>query len=158
MNILLKIAIGLGFLGVAACTETAVTSPTQEQGIVLKIAESKKEDSVAVNEPRATSQLRSVRATALPKRSLILLGMERENVRLLLGAPQMARHEPPAEVWQYRGRDCVLNVFFYKGKNAQTTAQVEHVEMMPLTEDAQVAAGDNCIDSMVMRRAQAAIR
>jgi hypothetical protein len=30
-----------------------------------------------------------------------------------LGEPDFTRHDPPAEIWQYRGTSCVLDVFLY---------------------------------------------
>jgi hypothetical protein len=30
-----------------------------------------------------------------------------------LGAPDFTRADPPAEIWQYRGSSCVLDVFLY---------------------------------------------
>jgi hypothetical protein len=30
-----------------------------------------------------------------------------------LGKPDFTRHDPPAEIWQYRGSTCVLDVFLY---------------------------------------------
>ena len=30
-----------------------------------------------------------------------------------LGEPDFTRHDPPAEIWQYRGATCVLDVFLY---------------------------------------------
>jgi hypothetical protein len=30
-----------------------------------------------------------------------------------LGAPDFTRQDPPAEIWQYRGSSCVLDVFLY---------------------------------------------
>ena len=31
----------------------------------------------------------------------------------MLGEPDLRRPEPPAELWQYRSADCVLDVFLY---------------------------------------------
>lgn len=38
-------------------------------------------------------------------------------VRALLGVPDLQRREPPAEVWQYTGEDCVLDITFYPAKD-----------------------------------------
>ena len=46
-----------------------------------------------------------------------LIGLSAEQVEALLGAPDFRRAEPPAELWQYRGADCVLDVFLYDGAN-----------------------------------------
>ena len=44
-----------------------------------------------------------------------LTGLSAEQVEALLGAPDFRRAEPPAELWQYRGVDCVLDIFLYDG-------------------------------------------
>lgn len=38
-------------------------------------------------------------------------------VRALLGAPDLQRREPPAEVWQYAGEACVLDITFYPARD-----------------------------------------
>lgn len=43
----------------------------------------------------------------------ILTGMDPAQLIALLGAPDLRRREPPAELWQYRNADCVLDVFLY---------------------------------------------
>jgi hypothetical protein len=40
------------------------------------------------------------------------------DVEALVGNPDFRRAEPPAELWQYRTADCVVDLFFYgKGKD-----------------------------------------
>lgn len=36
-----------------------------------------------------------------------------------LGEPDFTRHDPPAEIWQYRGSTCVLDVFLYPEDDGQ---------------------------------------
>ena len=43
-----------------------------------------------------------------------LLGLDRLQVAKLLGNPSLLRQEPPAEVWLYKGRLCVLHLFLYQ--------------------------------------------
>lgn len=43
----------------------------------------------------------------------MLVGLDRQQIELLLGAPAAVREQPPATVWSYRAKDCALNVFFY---------------------------------------------
>ncbi|MFA7430507.1 MAG: hypothetical protein WCZ23_10155 [Rhodospirillaceae bacterium] len=38
-------------------------------------------------------------------------------VQDLLGVPDLRRREPPAEVWQYAGDSCVLDITFYAAKD-----------------------------------------
>ena len=42
-----------------------------------------------------------------------LRGLKAAEIVSLLGEPAFRRVEPPAELWQYRTRDCVLDLFFY---------------------------------------------
>ena len=42
-----------------------------------------------------------------------LAGLQPADVLSILGQPDLRRDEPPAELWQYRAADCVLNLFFY---------------------------------------------
>ena len=42
-----------------------------------------------------------------------LAGLKPADVVSILGPPDLRRDEPPAELWQYRAADCVLNLFFY---------------------------------------------
>jgi hypothetical protein len=42
-----------------------------------------------------------------------LTGMGPAELAALLGEPDFRRSEPPAELWQYRSADCVLDVFLY---------------------------------------------
>lgn len=42
-----------------------------------------------------------------------LMGLDAAALGALLGRPALRRVEPPAEVWQYRGERCVLDVFLY---------------------------------------------
>jgi hypothetical protein len=42
-----------------------------------------------------------------------LMDLDRPGITLLLGAPGLVRRDAPAEVWQYSGADCVLDLFLY---------------------------------------------
>ena len=44
-----------------------------------------------------------------------VMGLDGPALEALLGRPGFVRAEPPAQVWQYRGKDCVLDVFLYTG-------------------------------------------
>ncbi|HXP75395.1 MAG TPA: hypothetical protein VN823_14725 [Stellaceae bacterium] len=43
----------------------------------------------------------------------------------LLGEPDFVRQEPPAVVWQYRGTDCVLDLFLYRSADDLRVAYAE---------------------------------
>jgi len=60
-----------------------------------------------------------------PKR---LLGLFADDVRKMFGVPDFKRHDPPAEIWQYRKDGCLLDVFLYLEKDHPQTLRVRHVE------------------------------
>jgi len=43
-----------------------------------------------------------------------LTGLRPVDIAALLGNPDLRRDEPPAELWQYRAANCILNLFFYR--------------------------------------------
>lgn len=55
-----------------------------------------------------------------------LEGLGSDAVRKQFGAPALIRHEPPAEIWQYRSTTCVLDLFLYP---AATGRSVRHAEI-----------------------------
>ena len=48
-----------------------------------------------------------------PKSPERLAKLSRKELLARLGRPNFTRHDPPAEIWQYRSADCVLDVFLY---------------------------------------------
>jgi hypothetical protein len=54
-----------------------------------------------------------------------LKGMRPTEIVALLGQPELKRDEPPAELWQYRTSDCVLNLFFYSEAGAYRLLSAE---------------------------------
>jgi hypothetical protein len=53
-----------------------------------------------------------------------LMGRSPDGVTETLGAPSFQRKEPPAEVWQYRGERCILDVFFMPKDGALAVTHV----------------------------------
>jgi hypothetical protein len=51
-------------------------------------------------------------ATRVPELP-VLTGLGPAELIALLGEPDFRRRDPPAELWQYRSADCVLDVFLY---------------------------------------------
>ncbi|GAB4362324.1 MAG: hypothetical protein Kow00114_17450 [Kiloniellaceae bacterium] len=47
-----------------------------------------------------------------------LMGLDRDGLTAVLGAPALIRREAPAEIWQYVAEDCVFDVVLYE-KNAR---------------------------------------
>ncbi len=44
----------------------------------------------------------------------------------LLGVPSLVRRDGPAEVWQYQGDDCILDIFLYKSPE---NLQVKYIDL-----------------------------
>ena len=54
-----------------------------------------------------------------------LRGLPAPDLARLLGEPDFVREEPPAVIWQYRGADCVLDLFFYRDRDEFRVAYAE---------------------------------
>jgi len=55
-----------------------------------------------------------------------LKGLNIGQVQAVLGPPGFKRRDAPAEIWQYRGTRCTLDLFIYEADGAQ---RVEHVSV-----------------------------
>ncbi len=65
----------------------------------------------------------------------------------ILGAPDFVRRDGPAQVWQYRAKHCVLDLFLYEtGENSR----VEHVELRRRGHGAEPI--DRCFSRMRLER------
>ncbi len=51
-------------------------------------------------------------------------GMEKTAIARLLGEPSFIRRDDPAEIWQYRGERCILDIFMYKDGKSFAAAHV----------------------------------
>jgi hypothetical protein len=54
-----------------------------------------------------------------------LTGLDATQVLALLGSPDFRRSEPPAELWQYRGADCILDVFLHEDSRGYRVVHAE---------------------------------
>jgi hypothetical protein len=79
-----------------------------------------------------------------------LIGLDGSQVSVLLGRPTLKRRDPPAEIWQYAGRDCVLMLFLYDQPKGGKT-QVDHVELRPRSNEAR--AVDACFVGLLKANA-----
>ncbi len=64
-----------------------------------------------------------------------LLRMVAEEAERRLGPADFRRHDPPAQLWQYRGDSCVLDLFLYPRADDGRLA-VDHFETRPRGGDA----------------------
>lgn len=63
-----------------------------------------------------------------------LKGLSSTQVRSVLGKPVFTRRDAPAEIWQYRGRACTLDVFLYDEGASQTVAHYAVRSAQPVNE------------------------
>jgi hypothetical protein len=54
-----------------------------------------------------------------------MVGLDGVALERLLGEPALVRRDAPAEIWQYRGADCVLDLFLYQEANGQEASGPE---------------------------------
>ncbi|WP_282604707.1 hypothetical protein [Pelagibius sp. Alg239-R121] len=105
------IAIALSAVVLAGCA--------QSRKVPSAGSEAQTSSSIPSNTP--SSEKAPVQESALPKSDLPkidddpsqLIEMTRDDLNALLGQPDLVRRENPAEIWQYRGKGCILDVFLY---------------------------------------------
>src|SRR5487761_1254305 len=74
-----------------------------------------------------------------------LNGLAPEQVTALIGDPDLRRVDPPAEIWQYRSADCVLELYFY---DSGTTSRMVYAEAHSRLAEARPAAGVSCSQNL----------
>ncbi|OHC75667.1 MAG: hypothetical protein A3G18_00480 [Rhodospirillales bacterium RIFCSPLOWO2_12_FULL_58_28] len=121
----------------------------------------------APGEPSATEepeQEQSVASGATPKETAArrpgpidapgkLAGLSGEQVATLLGVPSFKRHDSPAQVWQYGGETCLLDVFLYENKGGETLT-VAHSEARG--RDGAKITHKDCITRLIEKKQKAA--
>jgi hypothetical protein len=75
----------------------------------------------------------------------VLRGLSPAEVKTMLGSPGFQRRDAPAEIWQYRGRGCTLDLFIYDGGSGQT---VDHYAV----RSAVPVADKDCFDALMAER------
>ena len=60
-----------------------------------------------------------------------LKGLAPEQVTALIGDPDLRRVDPPAEIWQYRSADCVLDLYFYDSGASRRMVYAETRSRLP---------------------------
>lgn len=106
-------------------------------------------------------------AAALPQEAVAarhpkpeeLVGLRPDEVKRILGSPALVRRDRPAQIWQYRSPDCVLDLFLYpspaageaaraaKSTAGDTAEAVVYYELRART--AKEKADDSCFNALV---------
>lgn len=111
----------LAALVVAGCTETVESDTTpQEEAAAAESVDTPE------NPPASPSMPYSGMAVLPPidDDPQQLMGLDRDALNEKLGEPALIRRDGDAEVWQYRGDRCVLDLFLY-GR----VKKVEHIDL-----------------------------
>jgi hypothetical protein len=93
------------------------------------------------------------RTAALPPEPAIdddparILGLGPDKLTEILGRPELTRREPPAEIWQYRGKSCVFDVFLYEEAGLVRVTYLEARD-----ESAQRVAERDCLNQLLRAR------
>lgn len=66
-----------------------------------------------------------------------LKGLSPLQVRAVLGKPMFTRRDAPAEIWQYRGRACTIDLFLYEDAGKQTVTHVAVRSQQPVVNESQ---------------------
>ena len=77
-----------------------------------------------------------------------LVGLSRDALGARLGQAGFVRRDGPAEVWRYRGRECLLDVFVYRETDG--AQRVAHVDARTL--QGRPTPPDPCLDSLERER------
>lgn len=77
-----------------------------------------------------------------------LEGRSAADLEALLGAPQFRRRDNPAELWQYRGEACVLDLILYPGGGSALA--VDYLDVRGTGRDA--ASRQACFVSLLKAR------
>jgi len=85
-----------------------------------------------------------------PIHSASILGLDGGAVRKLLGEPGVIRHETPAEVWQYRTANCVLDVVLYDQASGPHVVYTE-----ARTPTAEPTQADPCLSDVLTAKRSA---
>jgi hypothetical protein len=77
-----------------------------------------------------------------------LVGLNRDALGARLGQAGFVRRDGPAEVWRYRGADCLLDVFVYRESDG--AQRVAHVDAR--TPQGRPTPPDPCLEALERER------
>ena len=125
--------------------------PAKEEAPVLAFAAPAPPPPAAEPKPAAAAVARMTTAVETPLNDdpSQVMGLEPAALESLLGQPEFKRVEPPAEVWQYRGEACVLDVILYT-EGAAGPFRVTYYEIRGAAADA--SAKRRCFRALLLAR------
>lgn len=147
-------------LGLAACqtssSDSASPTATQSEAAQSETGLPQNPDTGLGQESGPAPQ--TSEEAALPEEPPIddrpgrFLGLAQSALEAELGAPELLRRESPAEVWQYRADDCILDFFLYPEAGE---LRVVHLESRDRSaRDVETSA---CLRSLIQKRRAASL-
>jgi hypothetical protein len=79
-----------------------------------------------------------------------LIGLSTFQTEAMLGIPALQDERPPARVWTYNAKACVLNIFFYPDINTRVFQALTYEFNEEVTTD---AAKRRCLEELVREHA-----
>ena len=79
-----------------------------------------------------------------------MVGMTPDELTRLLGEPRFKRRDDPAEIWQYKGERCFLDIFLYRDKGR---TEVSYVDVRGTT--VVKVPGEECVLDVLTTKARA---
>ena len=82
-----------------------------------------------------------------------LVGLDQSGLTALLGAPMFRRRDAPAELWRYRTRACILDLFLYRpGEGAGAGAPLTVHHYRARTPENGTLAAASCLEALLRAR------
>lgn len=78
-----------------------------------------------------------------------LMGSPAADVARTIGEPMFIRKDHPAEIWQYRGETCTLDIFLYQDVTGEPH-RVDHIETR--SQPGGPATNRDCLKSILIER------
>jgi hypothetical protein len=143
---------GLCAAVLSACTpvETDEFAPAPTHEAVAPPTEVTTEPAVPEPQPQKKSKPRvAIKIDDDPRR---LIGLDVKSLTGLLGTPGFTRRDPPAQLWRYRDKGCILDLFLYETPKHKSTSVVRHFEARSLSKTNMTAR--SCLRALLIARAR----
>lgn len=74
------------------------------------------------SEPKPEKAQKTVAKQQNPLLPKDLINQNKDKLITLLGTPSFKRRDPPAEIWRYRNRRCLVDFYFYQSADPRSVA------------------------------------
>lgn len=141
---------GLCAVLLSACTpvETDEFAPAQTHDAASPPAKVKTEP--AIGQPAPPKKSKSRVAAKIDDDPRRLIGLDVKSLARLLGTPGFTRRDPPAQLWRYRDKGCILDLFLYETPKQKSASIVRHFEARSLSKINMTAR--SCLRALLIAR------